>query len=53
MKVALADLMRAVDDLQHICRKVFDDFGPLWDDDERNMKRALAVLHEHIRELNQ
>lgn len=53
MRVTLADLMRAVDDLEHIGRKVFDNFEPLWDEEERLYKRALAVLHEHLRELNQ
>lgn len=53
MKIDLPDLMRAVDDLELIRLKVFDNFEPLWDQDEAMMKRALAVLHEHIRELNQ
>lgn len=53
MNVQLADLMRAADDLQEIGRKVFDLFEPLWDEDERVFKRAMAVLHEHIREMNQ
>lgn len=49
----LADLMRAVDDLEALKRKVFDDFTPLWDADEDMMKRALAVLHALVREYNQ
>lgn len=53
MKIEIADLMRALDDLEHIGRKVFDVMEPLWDEDERTFKRALAVLHEHIRELSQ
>lgn len=53
MQVQLADLMRAIDDLEHIGRKIFDSFEPLWDDEERLFKRALAVLHQHVRELSQ
>lgn len=53
MRVQLADLMRAIDDLEHVGRKVFDSFEPLWDEEERLYKRALAVLHKHLRELNQ
>lgn len=53
MRVQLTDLMRAIDDIEHVSRKIFDDFLPLYDNDERIMKCALAVLHEHIRELNQ
>lgn len=52
MRVQLTDLMRAVDDLETLKRKIFDDFTPLWDEDERIMQRALAVLHELIREMN-
>ena len=53
MQVQLADLMRAIDDLEHVVRRVFDGFEPMWDEDERLAKRALAVLHAYIRELNQ
>lgn len=53
MQTTLADLMRAIDDLEHVGRKIFDSFEPLWDDEERLYKRALAVLHQHIRELTQ
>ena len=53
MKVDLTDLMRAVDDLEDIGRKIFDRFEPLWDDEENRYKRALAVLHALIREANQ
>lgn len=53
MRVQLADLMRAIDDLEHVARKVFDVMEPLWDEDERLFKRALAVLHQHIREISQ
>lgn len=53
MNVQLADLMRAADDLQEIGRKIFDLFEPLWDEDERVFKRAMAVLHAIIREYNQ
>lgn len=49
----LTDLMRAVDDLEVIKRKVFDAFEPLWDADEHMFIRALAVLHELIRQANQ
>ena len=52
MTPTLPDLMRAVDDLEHIGRKVFDTFEPLWDADEASFKRALATLHAHIKELN-
>lgn len=52
MTPTLPDLMRAIDDLELICKKVFDVFEPLYDHDEHNMKRALAILHAHIRELN-
>lgn len=53
MQVTLHDLMRAADDLQEIGRKVFDSFEPLWDEDERMFRRALAVLHQLIKEANQ
>lgn len=53
MQTTITDLMRAIDDLEHIGRKVFDVMEPLWDEDERLYKRALAVLHQHIRELSQ
>lgn len=53
MKPEIADLMRAIDDLETLYRKVFDAFEPLWDEDERTMRRALAVLHAWIKELNQ
>lgn len=45
--------MRAVDDLETIKRKVFETMEPLWDEDERMFKRALATLHAIIREANQ
>lgn len=53
MQVQLADLMRAINDLEYVVRRVFDGFEPLWDEDERLAKRALAVLHAYMREINQ
>lgn len=53
MQITLPDLMRAVDDLEHLYRKVFENFEPLWDADEARFKRALAVLHAVIKEANQ
>lgn len=52
MQIAIADLMRAIDDLEHVVRRVFDGFEPMWDEDERLAKRALAVLHAYVREIN-
>lgn len=49
----LIDLMRAVDDLEVIRRKVFDLFEPLWDEDEHMMTRAMATLHALVKEYNQ
>lgn len=53
MSPSLPDLMKAVDDIEQIRRKVFDTFEPLWDRDELMMTRAMAILHAHVRELNQ
>lgn len=53
MTPTLPDLMKALDDLEHVYRKVFQEFSPLWDEDEHTMRRALAMLHAHVRELNQ
>lgn len=52
MKITLADVMRAVDDLEILGRKIFDDIAPLWDEDERSFKRALAILRAMVDERN-
>lgn len=52
MTPTLPDLMKALDDLEHIGRKVFQDFTPIWDEDEHTFKRAMAMLHAYVRELN-
>lgn len=53
MQITLPDLMRAVDDLELIYRKVFDTMEPLWDEEEAMFRRALATLHAVIKEANQ
>ena len=53
MNPTLAELMKAADDLQDVGRKIFDTVGALWDEEERMFERAMAVLHAHIKELNQ
>jgi len=52
MSPTVPDLMRAVDDLEEIFRKVFDAFEPLYDADEHTMRRALAVLHAYLKAAN-
>ena len=51
--IQIADLQKAVDDLETLRRKIFDDFSPLWDADEQSMQRALAVLHQLVREVGE
>lgn len=49
----LTDLMRAVDDLTLLYRKIFLDFTPLYDEDDALMVRALATLNALIKRENQ
>lgn len=49
----LTDLMRAIDDLTTLYRKIFLDFTPLYDEDDAMMVRALAALNKLARKENQ
>ena len=50
MPITLADLKKAVADLDRLNQAIFQDFTPLWDEDERTMQRALDTLHALIKE---
>lgn len=52
MKLELADLIAAVNELESIGRKVFDEFLPLWDQDEAVYRHALAVLRAYLEEVS-
>lgn len=53
MTVELTDLIAAVNELESIGRKVFDEFLPLWDQDEAVYRHALAVLRAYLEEVSQ
>lgn len=53
MTIQLTELISAVDVLEQIGRKIFDTMEPLWDQDEQDLKLALAVLRRLVREMNE
>ena len=53
MTPTLPELMNATDELAHFLRQVIDDFSPIWPEDEHRARRAMAVLHAHVRKLQE
>ena len=52
MTPTLPEIMNAMDELQHFLTHVIDRLDPIWPEDENRAKRAMAVLHAHVRALN-
>lgn len=53
MTVSITDLTKAVEDLEVLKRKWFVTMEPIYDEDERSMIAALAVLRQLIKEASQ
>lgn len=49
----IAELMLAIDSLEEVRVQMFDKLAPsVWEmESEREMMRALAILHAHVRQL--
>jgi len=53
MNPTLADMMKAIDDLEHVYQDVFESYAPLYTDQPQRMRRALAVLHAWVKQAQQ